>query len=376
MGSEERVKVEPKGSPHPGDMVIEYLEHHGWSQRELARRTGLTPKNISEICSGKAPISPQTSLALERVFQRPAHFWLNLQAHYDEAEARKRAREKTVGWSEWAAKFPLAKMKRLGYLDNYDASSDDASTLLSFFAVSTPENWSSVWSTQQVAYRQTRQFELSIESVAAWVRAVELKASELRVSAYDDDRFLGALNEARLCTRLRVDKAIEPVQDLCRAAGVAVVWVPELPRTGISGCARRLPSGQAIIGLTLRYKTDDQLWFSFFHEGAHVLRHLKERALLLDNAFESLVDRVVDPGMQQIEDEANRFAADTLLPPEPLAEFIRTKKFGNEEIHDFAERMRVGPGIVVARLQHEGLLKWHQGNRLKQQLSWGIREDE
>ena len=77
---------------HPGAMVSEYLEFNEWTQRDLARRTGLTPKTISEICSGKARISPSTALAFERVFQRPAHFWLNLQGRYDEALAARTRR--------------------------------------------------------------------------------------------------------------------------------------------------------------------------------------------------------------------------------------------------------------------------------------------
>ena len=80
--------LEVTAVPHPGEVVADYLEFHGWAQRDLARRTGLTPKTISEICNGKAPITPPTALALEKVLQRPAHFWLNLQRQFDEAEAR------------------------------------------------------------------------------------------------------------------------------------------------------------------------------------------------------------------------------------------------------------------------------------------------
>ena len=81
---------EPTAVPHPGETVQEYLDFLGWSQRDLARRTGLTPKTISEICNGKGPITPTTALAFEKAFQRPAHFWLNLQRQYDEVEARRR----------------------------------------------------------------------------------------------------------------------------------------------------------------------------------------------------------------------------------------------------------------------------------------------
>src|SRR5438445_10833160 len=100
---------------HPGEMIAEYLEFYGWSQRDLHRRTGLTPKTISEICSGKAPISPSTALAFEKVFERPAHFWLSLQAQYDEAEARTRQLAKSSEWTQWAHAFPLREMRRLKF---------------------------------------------------------------------------------------------------------------------------------------------------------------------------------------------------------------------------------------------------------------------
>src|SRR4051794_8990859 len=107
MNSDERIPFEPTVVPHPGETVLEYLDFHDWPQRELARRTGLTPKTISEICSGKGPITPPTALAFEKVFQRPAHLWLNLQAQYDEAEARRRQAAKSAEWNEWSQAFPL-----------------------------------------------------------------------------------------------------------------------------------------------------------------------------------------------------------------------------------------------------------------------------
>ena len=56
--------LHPTPSPHPGEVVADYLEFHGWAQRDLARRTGLTPKTISEICSGKASVSvPKSPIA-------------------------------------------------------------------------------------------------------------------------------------------------------------------------------------------------------------------------------------------------------------------------------------------------------------------------
>ena len=75
--------MDPTSFPHPGEVVSEYLEFHGWSRKDLAKRTGLTPNAIHNICSGKASIGPDSALRLERVFQRPAHLWLNLQKQFD-----------------------------------------------------------------------------------------------------------------------------------------------------------------------------------------------------------------------------------------------------------------------------------------------------
>ena len=122
---------EPTRVLHPGEMVLEYLDFYGWSQSDLARRTGLTPKTISEICNGKAPITPPTALFFEKAFQRPAQLWLNLQLQFDEAEARRRESAKSVQWTDWASHFPLKEMKRLKF--SLPSGCSDTDVLLNFF---------------------------------------------------------------------------------------------------------------------------------------------------------------------------------------------------------------------------------------------------
>jgi HTH-type transcriptional regulator/antitoxin HigA len=370
MDSGYRTRFQPNAVPHPGETVLEYLDFNGWSQRDLARRSALTPKTISEICNGKTPITPTTALAFERVFQRPAHFWLNLQRQFDEAEARRRELANSPQWNDWVRNFPLGEMKRLKF--SLSEGRSDADVLLNFFGVSSPESWTSVWKASAVAYRQTRNLRPREETIAAWVREAELVARDVDVTDFDQEKLFSSLDQLRQLTRKPADAIMEPIQRICADAGVAVVLVPELPNTGISGCVRWLTDKKALVGLTLRYKTDDQLWFTLFHEIGHVLLHRNKRSFVVDNAAEDLSDRVIDPEMQKYETEASRFAADTLIPPQALSVFIREMAFTNESIHDFAETVGVGPGIVVGRLQHEGLLARHQGNSLKQKLDFGF----
>jgi len=372
MANEDRATVvQAAAVPHPGEVVVDYLEFRGWAQRDLARRTGLTPKTVSEICNGKAPITAPTALALEKALQRPAHFWLNLQGQFDEAEARHLAVAKSDQWLEWAHKFPLREMQKLRFLKTGESEVD---TLLNFLGVSSPESWNAVWSAANVAYRQTRKFTTSVESISAWVRETELVAANLQTADFNEQLVRSSMETLRRLTRARAGEVMEPIQEICAAAGIAVVWVPELPHCGISGCARWLSDKKALIGLTLRYKTDDQMWFTFFHELGHILLHRKKRSFVLDNAADDLSDQVVDPEMQQYEGEANQFAGDTLIPPAALGDFLRKNTFTSEDIHDFAEAIGIGPGIVVGRLQHERLLARHQGNALKQKLNWQFAE--
>jgi len=72
--------------------------------------------------------------------------------------------------------------------------------------------------------------------------------------------------------------------------------------------------------------------------------------------------------MQQLR-RSKPVCGDAFIPP-PLWRIRAEENFYDEGIHDFAEAIGVGPGIVVGRLQHERLLARHQGNTLKQKLNW------
>lgn len=373
MDSDLKKSLVPKTVPHPGETVLDYLEFYGWSQRDLARRAGLAPKTISEICNAKAPVTPSTALAFEKAFGRPAHLWLNLQRHFDETEARHQEATRHLNWSDWAKRFPLREMEKLRF--SVPNGHSDAEALLYFFGVASPESWSAVWKACSVAYRQTQAFETRDESIAAWVREAEIVARGLELANYKESMLRSLLASIKKLTRVRADEAVDLLQQTCAAAGVALVLVPGLKNTGISGCARWLSERRALIALTLRYKTDDQFWFTVFHEIGHILLHRHKQSFIVDNAKDDLLDKVIDPEMQRLESEANQFARDTLIPPQALGDFIRKKTFTNDAIHDFAEAIGVGPGIVVGRLQHDGILARHQGNALKQKLELHLAEE-
>jgi Zn-dependent peptidase ImmA (M78 family) len=104
-----------------------------------------------------------------------------------------------------------------------------------------------------------------------------------------------------------------------------------------------------LIQLSLRHKTDDHFWFSFFHEAVHILKHGK-RNLYLDDT---------NSGNTDLEEEANKIAAEILLPDSQYQNFCdRTRSFTESSIKQFARKAGIAPGIVLGRLQHDGYVAY------------------
>ena len=56
----------PTWAVSPGEVLVEALEERDMTQAELARRMARPLKTISEIATGKAAITPETAIQLER----------------------------------------------------------------------------------------------------------------------------------------------------------------------------------------------------------------------------------------------------------------------------------------------------------------------
>ncbi|MBX3302597.1 MAG: HigA family addiction module antidote protein [Nitrospira sp.] len=81
-----------KNPPHPGLSVrYDCLEPLGLSVAEGAKVLGVTRQAMNNLVSGKAGISAEMAIRLEKAFGGGAETWLRMQAAYDLAQAEKRA---------------------------------------------------------------------------------------------------------------------------------------------------------------------------------------------------------------------------------------------------------------------------------------------
>ena len=87
--TEEATAFEPDWLSPPGDTIADVLEERGWSQAEFAQRIGCTTKHVNQLIRGRAAVSEDTALHLERVLGGTARVWLQREAEYQEAFARR-----------------------------------------------------------------------------------------------------------------------------------------------------------------------------------------------------------------------------------------------------------------------------------------------
>jgi HTH-type transcriptional regulator/antitoxin HigA len=345
----------------PGETLLEALEERGMTQAELSERTGRKKKTINEIVKGKAPITPETALQLERVLSIPARFWNNLEKNYREDLARIEDEERLSRDVEWLENFPLREIFKKAWVEKAADQVQQVKNMLGFFGVASPEQWQEIWMGEAVAYRKSPSFESNPGALAVWLRKGELVAQQTACAPFDKTAFRTALEEIRTLTTEPPETFQPELARKCAGAGVAVAFVPELPGTHVSGATRWLTSTKALIQLSLRHKSDDHLWFTFFHEAGHILLHGKTDLFIDDETVTGIK-----------EDQANKFAADALIPPSPYRRFKTTlgTRISKKTIRSFSQEIGIAPGILVGRLQHDGLLPQSHCNDLKARFSW------
>lgn len=345
----------------PGDTIQETIDELGMSQAELAERIGRPKEKLNDIIKGREPISTETAYRLEKVLGIPASFWINREAEYRREVYEIEQQEKLAAQHDWLSDFPLKEMKNFGWISNTTDKNQLVTELLSFYGVASHEEWNRIYIDKEVAvaFRISLVNTKSPKAISAWLRQGELEAMSLKLSDYNESAFKKTLIEIKtLVNQFPKDFATQ-LQQLCAKSGVAVAYVPTLPKAPISGASRWFRK-RPLIQLSGRYKTDDRFWFTFFHEAGHILLHGKKE-IFLENVEGTEID-------QDKENEANDFAAKHLLTEAQLQTIIHSKTLTLETIVDFANKFNTSPGVIIGRLQHLQLIPWSLGNELMQKV--------
>jgi addiction module HigA family antidote len=80
-----------KNHPHPGELLREdVLAPLGIEVTDAARRLGMSRTTLSRVINGRAGISPDLAIRLERAGVSTARFRMTLQTNYQLAQAEQR----------------------------------------------------------------------------------------------------------------------------------------------------------------------------------------------------------------------------------------------------------------------------------------------
>lgn len=343
----------------PGDIISEYLETIGMTQSELATRLKLTPKTMTGIINGKAPISVKTARGLESVFNRPAKFWLDLESSYRLAKDRL---ESKIEESERTAlrETPYAEMQAYGWVPSTSNRSERCFHLRNFYRVA------SLSQVSQMPYAMASSFRSSskkrnLYAAYAWLQKAEDLGRLQETPKYNREKLLLSIPSLRALTKCTDYTLGHSIKEILCSCGVAVAFVRLLPNDSICGASRWLTPEKPLISVSSRGNILDSFWFTLFHEIGHIIKEHGKKNILIS----SDTDEDVTP---QFEKEADLFAKNTLIQPEDY-EKILNKSLSIEE---YSEKSNVHISIVYGRLAKDNLITWPSISKYRKQLPEGM----
>ena len=316
-------KIELWHVPSPGSELAEKLEEMGLDANDLAARMGYTPKAVNDILQGNSRITPDVAIMLEMITEIPADYWLRRQMSYDEFLSRERVKASLSDQPLWRKSFP----PELNARDWVEKGKNDDKTglsLLKFFAVASPQAWDGYYKDAKlkVAFRISLAEVKDPYATSAWIRRGEILADRdpmekqeqipvrkrLKAALPEIIAFAAANKElpksAKKITYTTpeadvIDDCMTGLQELCRKIGIRVLFVQNFKCAPIHGMYRWYKD-VPLIQLHDRFKKREAMWFTFFHELAHVLYHGK-KGICLQNIE-------ITHHHPEKEDEANCFA--------------------------------------------------------------------
>lgn len=344
----------------PGDILEEYLEAFNMTQAELASRCEVTAKTINEIIAGKSALTPNLALKLEKVLNRPAQFWNNLETLYKDKLARRKEEQKASEAQEWLKGIPIAELSKRGLINTNNKSpiSEIVNDVLKFFGVASVHAWQNLWNEQTLAARKSISAETILGHAAAWIRQGELCAQQMSCADFNKTSFATALQQIRNWTIDPIEQSSKRIKEICAKCGVVVAFIPEMDKVPWNGATKWLAPKKALIILNIRGRGEDIFWFSFFHEACHVLNEDSKTRILIDQ--EEYKD-------SPEERRADKYAADILIPESENSRIMVAQS--KKQIRDIAKNLNVSPGIVAGRYR-KLTGKWAWFNDLTNKLRW------
>ena len=334
----------------PGATIREQLKGRGMSQKEFAARMDLSEKHISKLINGEVQLTPEVAVRLETVLGVPAKFWNNLEAIYREKLLKIEAENFMDEDEALAQQFPYSEMAKYGWIQGTRDPKEKVVYLRQYFGVVRLALLGNEQITK-IACRRLAITEKADLALMAWAQEARILAREIQTAPIDIKGLIAVIPQIRKMTVMEPEEFCPKVKKILADCGIALVFLPHLKGSFLQG-ASFLDGNKIVVGLTARGKDADKFWFSLFHELAHiVLGHIGK----------------INGTTDQDEKDADNWSGNTLINSTDFAVFKNGRDYSEKSVLVFAREQEIAPGIVVGRMQREGMIKYSMLNNLKVQ---------
>lgn len=324
----------PVALPDPVEAIKFRMEQEGLRQRDLVPYLG-SRSRVSEVLRRKRPLSLSMIRALHRGLGIPARVLL-------QEEDPLQVNGADLDWSQ----FPLMEMVERNWIDaTLEEIDDDPEYVMRAFLKPIGG-----LSRAAALYRKTDTIRsartMDRYALSAWTARVQIRALADIHRPPTFDRVRPMLMHELVHLSLAGDGP-KLAGEALQANGVYLVIEPQLSGTYLDGAALISESGQAIVGMTLRYDRIDNFWFTLMHELAHIVLHLDEE---VGNFYDDLDFR--EPTDRR-EEEADELASEVLIPQADWKRSPASRLTSAEAALHLANKLDIHPAIVAGRMRHE-----------------------
>ena len=344
----------------PGDSMRYHMRAQNLTLAETASRTDLDIRVIHGIIAGTVAIDQKIAHTLAASLGGTPSFWLKRQEHYDRDLDRviDRALDDDVDERLREISLPAEMHSTKAHRRTLEA----LRKRLVFYDVNGFDLWDTKYGRVPTAtsFRTSRTYKSVDSALALWLREGEIQANFIQTRPWCANELRAQLPIIRGLSRIsQPNRFIPKLRDVCANAGVALAIVKAPNGCRASGASRFVAPDKAMVLLSFRHRSDDQFWFTVFHEIAHLLLHRRSTYVNDENTSPD----------EQYEKEANEFARLCIVPSENEADF-KNLRLSYRSITRFSVSIGVAPGLIVGQLQHNQTIRPNQFNRLKRHWKW------
>lgn len=330
---------------HPGRILRQFMEEKGWTHEELAVITGISRQMIYMILSGKSNLSLETAARLAAAFGNSVEEWIKWDSLYRMAVMQPGADLSNVGkLSRMYDLAPIKDMQKRGWIRVTVDASELEQELTKFFGRNPLDEGVAL----PIATRRAVTVRALNPAEKAWCFRARQLGSVMHVAPFSPDGLGRAQKELRELAAY--PREARHIPKLLAEYGIRFVVIEPLPDCRIDGATLWLDT-EPIIALSIKDDRIDGFWFTLMHEFSHV----RSGDASVDT---DLVDGLRGIAVKLVEDDAERIAneqaACSLISAPEMKSFIRRVGpfYSRERIIQFANRIKIHPGIIVGQLQH------------------------